>query len=226
MDSDELTQLIKLKLASVQPEIEICLGSIFNLQTNASVEYRVTCGWNVLTAHECDISWNAFRLEVAHFLEQLTPEERAIETSKIANEDAHWKWFDKSLLLKGTEYTWFFFRIHDEVQAACLIYHPKKAILSDTQLFYIEFIAVAPWNRYNPLYINKFKGVGTIFLKEIMCYCTDVLQYEPGMCLHSLPQAQTFYEKKLKMIHCDTADKDGLWYYEMREKNFIEFVRA
>ncbi|POD97066.1 N-acetyltransferase [Pectobacterium odoriferum] len=226
MDSDGITQLIKLRMATEPPEIEISNGNIFNQQSNLSDNYRITFGWDVFTAYSCDVDWNAFRLNISSCLDDLTDSDRQLEEAKIASEDKHWRWFNKSICLKSNEYKWFFFRVNNEVQAACLIYHPKTSVLENKQLFYIEFIAVAPWNRYNPINVNKYKGVGSIFLKGIMSYCVDTLKYQPGMCLHSLPQAQTFYEKKLKMVHCEQADKDGLWYYEMHEDNFIDFVRA
>lgn len=226
MDSDELNQLVMLKIASKPPEEEIATGDILNNLTQENDVYRITFGWDVFTAYACDNEWNAFRLRLAAFLDTLPLAERQAEEDKIQSEDGHWKWFNFSVWLKSDEYKWFFFRVNDEVQAACLIYHPKKSILSSQELFYIEFIAVAPWNRYNPLSQKKYSRIGTVFLKEIMKHCKDKLNYQSGMCLHSLPQAQGFYEHKLKMIRCAQADKEGLWYYEMNEDDFLDFVRA
>jgi hypothetical protein len=226
MDSNELNQLIKLQIASKPPEEEIARGVLINNNTNQNEEYRITFGWDIFTAYACDIEWNAFRLQIAAHLDTLSKDEREVEENKIQNEDGHWKWLNKSMLLKNDEYKWFFLRINNQIQSACLIYHPKQSILSTQNVFYIEFIAVAPWNRYHPLGHKTYSGVGTVFLKEIMRHCKDVLNFQPGMCLHSLPQAQSFYEQKLKMIHYGQADKDGLWYYEMHEDNYLDFVRA
>lgn len=226
MDSNELSQLIKLQIASKPPEEEIARGFFTNNYTNQNEHYRITFGWDIFTAYSCDIKWKAFRLQLAAYLDTLSEDERAEEEKKIQGEDDHWEWFNKSLLLKSDEYKWFFLRVDDEIQAACLIYHPKQSVLSTQKLFYVEFIAVAPWNRYHPLGNKKYSGVGTVFLKEIMRHCKDILKFQPGMCLHSLPQAQSFYEHKLKMIHYDQADKDGLWYYEMHEDKYLDFVRA
>lgn len=143
---------------------------------------------------------------------------------KIHNEDSHWKWFNKSALLKSNEYKWFFFRIDEKIQAACLIYHPRKAILSSHDIFYVEFIAVAPWNRDNPMEKKIYSRVGTLLLTNVMSYCTDVLGYKPGFCLHSLPQAQTFYENYLGMQRCPDEDKESLYYYEMIDVRFLELT--
>ena len=71
---------------------------------------------------------------------------------------------------------------------------------------------------------KKYKNIGTIFLKEIMKHCKDALNFNPGVCLHSLPQAQGFYEHTLSMVHIAQEDKDGLWYYEMSEDKYLDFV--
>ncbi len=223
---DELQQLIKLKVLSKPPEVIVASGFIKNRLTDMDVPYVVTLGWDLISAYECDKQWTSFRLQIASLLATMTEHEREAEMKMIPNEDGHWKWLDKSALLKTDEYKWFFFKIGNSVEAVCLIYHPKKAIASDKDVFYIEFIAVAPWNRYNPYSEKKYKNIGSILLKEIMKYCTTTLNFEAGMCLHSLPQAKMFYEGKLGMVHFPDEDKGPLYYYEMNDHKFIEFMRA
>jgi hypothetical protein len=67
--------------------------------------------------------------------------------SSISNEDDHWRWFDKAIHLKGEEYDWFHLYADEKPQAVCIIYHPKESALEPGNIFYIEYLAVAPWNR-------------------------------------------------------------------------------
>lgn len=219
-------QLIKLQMLTQPAEIIVSEGEVFNEITKSSNSFRLSCGWDLLSAYDCDQQWTAFRLKISMELAKMSKEARDIEMANIQDEDGHWEWFNKSFFLKSDEYKWFFFKIDDHIEAACLIYHPSPSISSPKKVFYIEFIAVAPWNRYNPLSKNRYKGIGTTFLKNIMIYCTNVLKFEPGMSLHSLPQAAGFYEQKLGMIHYDQADKHGMNYYEMHENTFDAFIRS
>ena len=223
---EELQQLIKLKVLSKPPEVTVSTGFVHNKLTGCDNPYKITLGWDLISAYECDKQWTSFRLQIAALLATMSEPDRQKELQMIPNEDGHWKWLDKSALLKKDEYKWFFFKTDNSIEAACLIYHPKKSVSSKKDVFYIEFIAVAPWNRYNPCSEKKHKNIGSILLKEIMKYCTIKLNFEAGMCLHSLPQAKSFYEEKLGMVHFSDEDKGPLYYYEMNDHKFIEFMRA
>ena len=148
MKNGSVIQLIEYLNDKEPQEIEVARGVILNNLTNINEDYKITFGWDVLAACRCDTSWKAFRLRLADYLGTLSENDREHEAKKIQSEDDHWEWFNKSILLKRDEYKWFFFRSPNEIEAACLIYHPKQSALSTKNVFYIEFIAVAPWNRY------------------------------------------------------------------------------
>jgi hypothetical protein len=221
---DKLLELLHLKLLEKEPEVTIVNGSILNNITAKQIEYKITLGWDIFTANECDISWKAYRLELSNYLSKFDPVTRDEMKKGIHDEDSHWKWFNKSVAMKSDDYKWFFFRTQDEIQAVCLIYHPKRATLTAHDIFYIEFIAVAPWNRDTPMEKKHYSKVGTLLLTNVMSYCLNTLGYKPGLCLHSLPQAESFYEQYLGMQRCPNEDKDELFYYEMAESKFLELT--
>lgn len=224
--NEKLLQLINLKILSKVPDVVVANGSIRNNIDGKSYAYQITLGWDIFSANECDTTWNAYRLKLSDYLSQFDEETRKEMIKKIHDEDSHWEWFNKSALLKSDEYKWFFFRSDEKIQAACLIYHPRKAILSSHDIFYVEFIAVAPWNRETPMEKKHYSRVGTLLLKNVMSYCINTLGYKPGFCLHSLPQAQTFYENYLGMQRCPDEDKESLYYYEMVDARFLELTEG
>ena len=77
-------------------------------------------------------------------------------------------------------------------QGACLIFHPKDSIIDSGDIFYIEFLAVAPWNIDNPRAKREFKGIGSLIIKCILNFAVNTLQLKPGFSLRSLPQAKGY----------------------------------
>jgi len=129
-------------------------------------------------------------------------------------EDAHWRWGKKAVSFYSPEYTWFFLDIGDVAQAACLTYHPKPSAIDGEKIYYIEYIAVAPWNRPNPIG-RRYIGLGRVLVAEVNKYMkSGGFGIRPGFGLHSLPGAEGFY-RKIGMMAYSTLDKDGLTYFEM-----------
>ncbi len=88
---------------------------------------------------------------------------------------------------------------------------------------YIEFLAVAPWNRETPVTNREFKGVGTILIKCALNYAVNELGLQYGFALHSLPQSKNYYEK-IGMIKFPERDKDNLVYFEMPRDESTEML--
>jgi len=134
--------------------------------------------------------------------------------SQINAEDLHWDWGGKSMVLNGSQYEWFYFHINGRPHGACVFHHPEKSELNTDDIFYVEYIAVAPWNRTHDFNKAELKGVGTILLKCALKYSLSHLNLGHGFSLHSLPQASGFYKNK-GMIAIPNKEKDGLDYYEL-----------
>lgn len=82
-------------------------------------------------------------------------------------------------------------------------------------IFYVKFVAVAPWNRDCEIRPREFKGLGKTILRAAQRFAVKELKLRPGFCLHSLPKAEVVYTK-LKMVKVDgREDAQSLAYYEL-----------
>lgn len=180
------------------------------------VEYTIHLGWDLVLANLCDRTWGAFNVALMRHIRKLEASGVDIEPILAAAqlEDHHWRWLDKTLSYRGDCYKWFFLVAENYPQAACLVYHPKKSVSGAGDIFYVEYIAAAPWNRENVLSERVFKGVGPKLLDRIVSYAQDDLKLDPGFSLHSLPQAVAFYAEKLGMTPFSAYDKGVLKFFE------------
>jgi len=180
-----------------------------------SVDYTIHLGWDLLIANLCDRSWGAFNITLLRHIQKL--EAQGVDIVPILEsaqlEDHHWRWLDKTLHYRGDCYKWFFLIAENYPQAACLVYHPKASVVGAGDIFYVEYIAAAPWNRENLLAERVFKGVGPKLLERVISYAKEELKLQPGFSLHSLPKAVQFYEK-IGMTAFPIYNKDGLQFFE------------
>jgi len=185
-------------------------------QSGKKVSYTVTNGWDIRSSVECDRDWKQATVELLTYIaDQNFNDEKLREAlASLSMEDAHWDWFKKALAYRTNEYEWFHLYAEGKPQGACLIYHPKASALSGLNIFYVEFIAVAPWNRKNLVRERVFKGVGRALIIAALKFSIDHLKLSPGFCLHSLPGAHNFY-LELQMVKVEAQDKDTLTYFEL-----------
>lgn len=163
--------------------------------------------------------WACSNIELFQFIEEQNFDDaKLIEVlESIQTEDHHWDWFKKSYKFMSDEYEWFFLFSEDKPQGACLIYHPEGSALCEENIFYVEYLAVAPWNRDCLVRQREYKGVGSTLLKAALNYSIQKLGLTPGFSLHSLPQAKEYYEK-LKMVNVREMDKGPLLYFELPQQ--------
>lgn len=167
---------------------------------------------------ECDGQWSQDYIELFTFIESKNFDNAYLDKvlASIQAEDHHWDWFQKSLRMRNNEYVWFFMYADDKPQGACLIFHPKKSAIYPEDIFYIEFVAVAPWNRTCLVRQRKYKDVGTTLISAALKHSTSTLKLRPGFSLHSLPRAIDYY-LRLGMLPFPALDKDTLPYFEIPE---------
>jgi len=182
------------------------------------IPYTVFHGWNIASSYECDESWGRSNLELFEYIEKQNFDDKQLEETlaSIQTEDHHWNWFKKSVGTTGEDYKWFYLYAEGKPQAACLIYHPKDSALENSNIFYVEFLAVAPWNRSCLVRERKYLGVGSVLLKTALSFSVNNLGLSPGFSLHSLPQASNYY-LKLKMVNVENRNKDALLYFELSQ---------
>lgn len=195
--------------------------------SGSQVNYTIRHGWDIVAAVQCDETWARSNIELfQHIEEQNFDDAKLAEVlESIQTEDLHWDWFKKSYQFTGDEYEWFFLFSEDKPQGACLIYHPKNSALYEANIFYVEYLAVAPWNRDCLVRQREYKGVGSILLKAALKYSVENLGLIPGFSLHSLPQAKEYYEK-LKMINVKGMDKGTLLYFELPQSEAHKLLGA
>ena len=185
-------------------------------RTGKTMSYTVTNGWDVKSSVECDRQWKQSTVELLNFIADQNYDDAKLGEilNSLSMEDDHWDWFKKALALRTEEYEWFHLYAEGKPQGACVIFHPKESALSGLNIFYVEFIAVAPWNRKNLVRDRELKGVGRALLVAAQRFSIDRLKLSPGFCLHSLPGANGFY-LGLQMVKVEAKDKGTLAYFEL-----------
>ena len=217
MDIEELRRQIDSGELDLIISDSCCIGSgSLSDSGGTNIDYTINHGWNVISASLCDKHWSSYQIELMQFIEDQAYDEDKLNSvlSSIQIEDLHWDWFKKSIYYRSDEYEWFYMFANNKPQGACLIYHPKPSAIDGENIFYVEYLATAPWNRNNPMAVREFKGVGSIILKCVLDFAVNTLHLKPGFSLHSLPQAVGYYEK-LGMMKFQDRDKEKLAYFEM-----------
>jgi hypothetical protein len=205
---------------------EIDQGELTHV-SKKKVPYKIVHGWDAKASLQCDAVWKAAWLELFEQIEQAESDEtKQVEIlESISTEDMHWRWFDKAIAFSSDEYEWFHLHADGKPQAACLIYHPKPSALETGDIFYVEFVAVAPWNRTCKIRPREFRGLGEIILRAAQCFAVNQLKLRPGFCLHSLPKAEPFYTK-LQMVKMADRAKDSMNYFELPQVLAVKLMEA
>lgn len=226
MTIDEIKKMLDSGLV-VPSEANVVERGVLVSSEGRQFDYRLCHGWDLARAYACDKSWGLFNLELIKFIrDQKYNEEVLVRVlDQVQLDDHHWRWFDKSCAFRADEYDWFYLIANESVQAVCLIYHPKPSALEAGDIFYIEYVAVAPWNRKNPMRERSFKGVGGAIIRYAVNFGRNKLKLKYGFSLHALPKAIEFYER-IGMVRHAPLDKDGLPYFEMPNELAREFAEA
>lgn len=177
------------------------MSTLTCLHSGDKVAYSITDGMDVGVTLQLELDWGAEKSKVLSQLLSDHPE--VFTTPDIAPSllddyqlnDSHWSWVTKAHYSQSNEYFWFYLLADKKVQSACIIKHPKSSKVDSSGIFYIDYLAVAYWNRSRPGYSRRFKNTGTILITHAIRYATEILGYRPGFSLHSLPSAEAYYRK-------------------------------
>lgn len=221
---EELRKLLEAGQTGYKPLNNISSGNITS-DDGCSYPYEIVQGWDIGLAMQCDKEWGCFNMKTLDFIRQSDSslQQKLLDSSQL--EDAHWNWLAKHRCYHSDQYKWFFFIADGKPQGACLVYHPKKSVDTADTIFYIEFLAVAPWNRPNHICSQIFKGIGSLLLKTVISYAETELGITKGFSLHSLPKAEGYYQR-IGMKRFEMYDKSGLGYFEMPELQKANFLGA
>lgn len=184
-------------------------------------------GWDIVKCHACDRDWGLYNVRLMEFIRDQKYDKAKLKEvlDEIQIDDNHWDWFNKAACYLKDGYHWFFLMADGKQQAACLIYHPKKSVAEDLDIFYVEYIAVAPWNRKNPMQVKLLSGVGGLMIKLIIKHVSEQLKFAHGFSLHAIPKASGFYSK-IGMLRYNAHDKGPLQYFEMPQKVASVYMEA
>lgn len=145
-------------------------------------------------------------------------------------EHGHWKWADKvkesaQLLSCPT----LAIECDGQTRGLMLIKTDGHFGRSPTEvgqpLVYIVYLATAPWNLRDLVGQPRFRGVGLVLLYAAIQISLDA-EFKGRIGLHSLPQAETFYEQHgFQCLGVDPdPEKQGLKYYELSPQAASEFI--
>lgn len=146
-------------------------------------------------------------------------------------QSVHWDWSRKAPDLQFLEATGYGIVFEDEWQgvmltktAACVAQLKDDA---GKPLVYVDFLEAAPWNwRIAPLdQVSRFKGVGPLLFREAVNQSMQE-EFQGRVGLHSLPQAESFYEGACGMTRVGPdPKKQNLVYFEFTRQQAQRFLQ-
>jgi len=130
--------------------------------------------------------------------------------------DAHWDWTYKRNNMSGLSHRMYAVLDGESVEALMRVDLSKQSRLDKTPLtpiVYVDYLAIAPWNRRPIQQPPRFNGLGTVLLGTAVSLSNN--EGMDGRCgLHSLIQAEGFYKGAgMTDLGADPA-ADGLKYFE------------
>jgi hypothetical protein len=137
-------------------------------------------------------------------------------------EDKFWSWeFKRRVFLSQENYEGYAIEVAGQTEGLIMIEtrNHRSQLTLGQPLVYVMSVASAPWNRRSILRSPELIGVGTALLFFAQQRSVD-LGYGGGVGLHSLPNAERFYENR-HMIRVDPdpdeyvdPDEESLTYFE------------
>ncbi|BDF95062.1 GNAT family N-acetyltransferase [Pseudoalteromonas sp. KAN5] len=200
-------------------------GSIFSPKENKHCNYEIVDDPEY--AQKIDDTWQTHSLERVFELKKasttLEDLKSALTSENIS--DFHWCWNDIVNSQNSEDYiqVTFYLTVNGIPEGALHTYFPKETRLhKGKNLVYIDRIATAPWNRPHQT-IKHFSGVGSILILFICRYSRDK-GCEGCIGLHSLPQAEPFYDHLgMKNLGIDLA-YEGLKYFELEKHQALSLI--
>ncbi len=195
--------------------------SVVYLQRSADGEIVEATLCDEITSEHLD-EWNKTWVpQMAAFCKNKPPADKP--------EDSHWDWKGKAAAYSGLlSYQSFALIAEGKLQGLMMTNNVTSGRIPEQfgkPLIYVEFVATAPWNRPEMQKPPEFRGAGRVFLLAAIETSIDA-GFKGRLGLHSLPQAEEFYETKCGMtrLGADSSHQD-LIYYEMTETQADSFRR-
>lgn len=141
-------------------------------------------------------------------------------------EDKYWDWaFKKEIYLKSERYEGYGIECDNQTQGLMIIetqWHCSQVNIGE-KIIYVVALATAPWNRTAIQKPPEFKGVGAALLLFARQRSVE-LCYAGRVGLHSLPEAERFYERqKMRRYDVEPEGYDSDEYVEQDEEHLTYF---
>jgi hypothetical protein len=140
-------------------------------------------------------------------------------------ESLHWDWIAKASLLRRLEVTGAGIVVEGSWEGLMLTksasYLTRSGPDRNKPILYVDYIEVAPWNWSIAILGQRprYRGVGSLLLAEAVRQ-SFAEGFHGRLALHSLPQAEGFYRKALRMTPLERdEDKQNLLYLELSREN-------
>ena len=103
---------------------------------------------------------------------------------------------------------------------------PRRSKVTDEPIIYVDYLESAPWNLKTPAALPRFIGVGTVLIAEAVRLGLE-MNLDGRVGLHSLPQAETFYETRCRMTRfSQDAEYFNLTYFEFVGQQATEWLTS
>ena len=145
-------------------------------------------------------------------------------------ESRHWDWRAKMESFQGLlGFPSFAIRCLGETQGLMIVTTLESCRIPAQKgkpLVYVEYLEAAPWNRAALAGQQRYIGVGSSMVGAAIQLSLDE-GFDGRIGLHSLPQADKWYQIKCKMIDCGNDPyKQNLRYFEMTATEAAAFRTA
>lgn len=193
---------------------------------------RVTNQWEVATLYQ-DIEQNNiddFDKHWAPAFDERKPQKMDEKSLIAANiQDFSWEWESKAKTFKERlDYVSYALECNGRTQGFMIIEAGKRRSqltgFEDKTIVYVEYIATAPWNRFNFTQSPTYKGIGSVLMLAAIHYSQNE-GYEGRIGLTALKQSEKWYNDVLKMTDLGVLKNvpNGR-YYELTPERAADFA--
>lgn len=143
---------------------------------------------------------------------------------KFEVQDHHWRWPVKCAIAPGTKRRVFSMLNASEVEAAMVLLsgETSRDPSAPLPIMYVDFLAVAPWNRKAFQDPQRFRQLGTVMIGAAV-ELSRTLGLDGRCGLHSLPQSEGFYRRIGMRDFGPDAAKSSLRYFEFDAQSVQTF---
>lgn len=203
-------------------------GKLKNMTTSTDEQYEIVRGIDLNNTVDAQCEWSSCMAQRLYELKQScsSPQELHDALHEFGIQHLHWNWSDKAMLLSGNGYEWFYLLAEGKVQAISIIRHPLESRIDKANIIYIEYIAVAPWNKSSKIHGKNYGGLGKLLIQSLVMHSLSDFGYRAGFGLHSLPQSKIFYRGIGMTDFGNDSSHDGMHYFEMEEDASVRISRG